>query len=81
VVIPPLGNNFIGLLKTSSLASIIGFSDLLHNVQDIYYTNVRVIELLSVAGFWYLAVVSVLSVGQAMLERRFGRGQAGSPPH
>jgi polar amino acid transport system permease protein len=81
VVIPPLGNNFIGLLKTSSLASIIGFSDVLHNVQDIYYTNVRVIELLSVAGFWYLAVVSVLSVGQIMLERRFGRGQAGSPPH
>jgi polar amino acid transport system permease protein len=76
VVIPPLGNNFIGLLKTSSLASIIGFTDLLHNVQDIYYTNVRVIELLSVAGFWYLVVVTVLSAGQAMLERRFGRGQA-----
>jgi polar amino acid transport system permease protein len=76
VVIPPLGNNFIGLLKTSSLASIIGFSDLLHNAQDVYYNNVRVIELLSVAGFWYLVVVSVLSVGQTVLERRFGRGQA-----
>jgi len=80
VVIPPLGNNFIGLLKTSSLASIIGFSELLHSVQDIYYNNVRVIELLCVAGFWYLVVVSVLSVGQAMLERRFGRGQLGRPP-
>jgi polar amino acid transport system permease protein len=76
VIIPPLGNNFIGLVKTSSLASIIGFTDLLHNAQDIYYTNVRVIELLSVAGFWYLMVVSVLSALQVLLERHFGKGQA-----
>jgi polar amino acid transport system permease protein len=78
VIIPPLGNEFIGLLKLSSLASIIGFEDLLHNAQDIYYANAKVVELLMVAGVWYLAVVSVLSVGQAALERRFGRGQRGS---
>jgi polar amino acid transport system permease protein len=76
VVIPPLGNEFIGLLKTSSLASIIGFSDLLRNAQDIYYNNAKVIELLMVAGVWYLVVVSVASVAQAGLERRFGRGHA-----
>jgi len=81
VIIPPLGNNFIGLLKTSSLASIIGFSDVLRNAQDIYYENTRVIELLLVAGVWYLAVTSVLSVGQSVLERRFGRGQAGIVRH
>jgi polar amino acid transport system permease protein len=78
VTIPPLGNEFIGLLKTSSLASIIGFSDLLRNAQDVYYNNAKVIELLMVAGFWYLVVVSVLSLLQARLEKRFGRGQAGS---
>ena len=76
VVIPPLGNEFIGLLKTSSLASIIGFSDVLRNAQDIYYNSGKVIELLMIAGFWYLVVVSVASVGQAGLERRFGRGHA-----
>lgn len=80
VIIPPLGNNFIGLLKTSSLASIIGFSDLLRNAQDVYYINTRTVELLMVAGFWYLVVVSVLSAGQAVLERRFGRGHAVVPP-
>ena len=63
-------------LKTSSLASIIGFSDLMRNAQDIYYNNAKVIELLMVAGVWYLVVVSVASVGQAGLERRFGRGHA-----
>jgi polar amino acid transport system permease protein len=74
VVVPPLGNEFIALIKFTSLASVIGFSDLLRNVQDIYYVNARVIELLMVAAFWYLVLVSVLSVGQAALERRFGRG-------
>lgn len=74
VVVPPLGNEFIALLKITSLASIIGFSDILRNSQDIYYTNAKVIELLMVAAFWYLVVVSALSVFQAMLENRFGRG-------
>ncbi len=74
VVVPPLGNEFIAMIKTTSLASIIGFSDVLRNAQDIYYNNAKVIELLMVATFWYLIVVSVLSVGQAALERRFGRG-------
>ena len=78
VVVPPLGNEFIALLKITSLASIIGFSDILRNAQDIYYTNAKVIELLMVAAFWYLVVVSVLSVFQAMLENRFGRGFASS---
>ena len=78
VVIPPLGNEFIGLLKLTSLASIIGFTDLLHNAQDIYLSNAKVIELLMVAGFWYLVLVSILSFGQVALERRFGRGQASS---
>ena len=32
--------------------------------------------VLMIAGFWYLVVVSVASVGQAGLERRFGRGHA-----
>jgi polar amino acid transport system permease protein len=76
VVVPPLGNEFIALVKFTSLASIIGFSDLLRNVQDIYYINAKVIELLMVAAFWYLVVVTLLSLAQSVLERRFGRGFA-----
>ena len=76
VVIPPLGNEFIGLVKMTSLASIIGFADVLRTSQDIYSVNARVIELLMVAAAWYLVVVTILSLGQARLERRFGRGFA-----
>lgn len=74
VVIPPLGNEFIGMVKATSLASVIQYPELLHNAENIYYANSRVIELLLVAGFWYLLVVSILTPLQMLLERRFARG-------
>ena len=76
VVIPPLGNEFIGMIKTTSLASVIQYAELTHAAEGIYYANARVMELLFVAGMWYLTVVSVLTVLQSLLERRFARGFA-----
>jgi polar amino acid transport system permease protein len=77
VIIPPLGNEFIGMVKMTSLASVIQYPEVLHNAQNIYYANSRVIELLIVAGIWYLVVVSVLTPLQMLLERRFARGVSG----
>jgi polar amino acid transport system permease protein len=74
VVIPPLGNELIGMVKLTSLASVIQFSEILHNAQNIYYANSRVIELLIVSGIWYLVIVSILTPLQMLLERRFARG-------
>ncbi|AZN98319.1 amino acid ABC transporter permease [Mesorhizobium sp. M9A.F.Ca.ET.002.03.1.2] len=74
VMVPPIGNEVIGMVKLTSLASVIQYSEILHNAQIIYFANTRVLELLLVASFWYLAVVSVLSVGQHYIERYFGRG-------
>ncbi|HUZ65844.1 MAG TPA: amino acid ABC transporter permease [Acetobacteraceae bacterium] len=74
VVIPPLGNEFIGMVKLTSLASVIQYSEVLHNAEDIYYANSRVIELLIVAGLWYLVVMTALMPLQMLLERRFARG-------
>ncbi|GLK83161.1 ABC transporter permease [Ancylobacter defluvii] len=74
IVVPPLGNEFIGLVKMTALASIIGFGDIVRSAQDIYYSNAKVIELLMVPTFWFLVVVTVLTLGQRALERRFGRG-------
>ncbi|WP_118135447.1 amino acid ABC transporter permease [Oceanicella sp. SM1341] len=76
VVIPPLGNEFISMVKTTSLASVIQFSEVMHNAETIYYANARVVELLFVAGAWYLIIVSVLTALQVPLERRFARGVA-----
>ena len=76
VVLPPLGNEFIGMVKATSLASVIQYPEVLHNAENIYYANSRVIELLIVAGLWYLLVVSVLTPLQMLVERRFARGAA-----
>lgn len=78
VIIPPLGNEFIGMVKLTSLASVIQFAEILHNAQNIYYANSRVIELLIVAAIWYLVIVSILTPAQMLLERRFSRGAGGS---
>jgi polar amino acid transport system permease protein len=48
----------------------------LHAAENIYYANSRVIELLIVAGCWYLLVVSILTPLQMLLERRFARGSS-----
>ncbi len=74
VMVPPVGNEVISMVKLTSLASVIQFSEILHNAQVIYYANARVLELLLVASFWYLVIVSVLSVIQSRIERFYGKG-------
>jgi len=74
VIIPPTGNETISMLKTTSLVSFIAVVDLLYAAQLIYSVNYKTIQLLIVASIWYLAVTSILSIGQYYLERYFGRG-------
>jgi polar amino acid transport system permease protein len=73
VIIPPVGNEVVSMVKLTSVASVIQYSEILRNAQTIYYANARVMELLIVAAIWYLAVVTVLSIGQHFLERHFSR--------
>ncbi|MBD0734745.1 amino acid ABC transporter permease [Streptomyces sp. CBMA29] len=79
VIIPPTGNEFIGMLKTTSLVSVISLSDLLYSAQSIYAHNFQTIPLLIVVSLWYLLFTSVLSVAQSFLERRFDRAQSVRP--
>ncbi|MEU9738964.1 amino acid ABC transporter permease [Micromonospora chersina] len=74
VIIPPMGNETITMLKSTALVSIIAGRDLMTAVQTVYQNNYKVIPLLVVAAIWYLALVSLLSAGQWLIERRFGRG-------
>ncbi len=76
LIIPPTGNEIISMLKTSSLASVIAVIELLGAVQQIYAVTYQTIPLLMVASIWYLAVTSVLTVGQFFIERRYSRGAA-----
>jgi polar amino acid transport system permease protein len=75
VIIPPVGNEFISMVKLTSVASVIQYSEILRNAQTVYYANARVIELLIVSAGWYLLVVTLLQIGQFFLERYFSKGR------
>lgn len=76
IIIPPTGNQAIGMLKYTSLAYTVGFAELLKSASVIYQTNLLVIELLFVASIWYLFLTTIMMIGQHFLEQRFGRGFA-----
>ena len=81
VIIPPTGNETISMLKTTSLAFVVGtVFDLLSTAQNIYNNNFQIIPLLIVASAWYLAITSVLYIGQFYLERYFARGASRELP-
>jgi len=79
-VLPPTGNEAINLLKMTSLVTFIAVDDLFYTAQSIYARTFETIPLLIVVAFWYLAVVSILSVGQHFLERHFGRSDTRREP-
>jgi polar amino acid transport system permease protein len=74
ITLPPLGTQFINLLKGTSLVSVIALSDLLFSAENIYGVNLEVIPLLLVASIWYLLLVAVMSFLQSRLERRLSGG-------
>ncbi|WP_392669372.1 amino acid ABC transporter permease [Streptomyces sp. LN785] len=77
-IVPPAGNMLIGTLKGTSIVSIIAVQDLLYSVQLVYHRTYQVIPLLLVATLWYVAVTSLLGIGQHYVERHYARGTAGA---
>jgi polar amino acid transport system permease protein len=69
VIIPPTGNEFIAMLKNTSVAFAIGVVELLNAAKIQAARNFKPMELYTVAAFWYLVLVSVFSLLQAELER------------
>jgi polar amino acid transport system permease protein len=78
VIIPPTGNEFINMLKTSSLAYAIQYPELLQSAVRIYSNNLAVIELLFTISVHYLVLTSIFSVVQHFVEQRFARGTRGA---
>lgn len=70
VITPPTGNQFIGMLKTSSMASVVGYTDLLMSAQQAASANFDYVNTLIAAVIYYLFFTAIFSVGQSYLERR-----------
>lgn len=70
IVLPPMSNQVISMLKFSSLVSVMAVPELLYSAQQIYSVNYQTIPLLLVATIWYVILTTVLTVVQQMIERR-----------
>jgi len=71
IVIPPMSNEFITLLKLTSLASVISVTELLTASQNYYSTTFSYQESYAAAALYYLFIVSILMLIQSRLEKRF----------
>ncbi len=73
IIIPPIGNQFIGMLKLSALVSVIAVEELLLVANQTASANFRYIEALSAAGIYYLAMTTLFMALQAVIEARLQR--------
>ncbi|HXF03232.1 MAG TPA: amino acid ABC transporter permease [Arthrobacter sp.] len=72
IIIPPTGNEFISMLKTTSLVYVVAGNDLMTNASQIYKQNNLIMELLIVASLWYMVMTAIATFFQSKLEARFG---------
>ena len=75
VIIPPLGNSVNGLLKATSLASVISMEELMRRAQVLMQEKFEVLELYCVAACFYLVLTTLWDRVQVRLERHYGRGR------
>lgn len=70
IVIPPIGNDTISMLKFTSLVSVLALPDLLYSAQMVYARTYQTVPLLLVATIWYLVLTTVLTVVEHAVENR-----------
>jgi polar amino acid transport system permease protein len=80
VVVPPTGNETISMLKTTSLVVAVPYYELLFNAQAIGTRTFRPFPMLIMASLWYLAMTSVLMIGQYYIERHYAKGSVRTLP-
>jgi polar amino acid transport system permease protein len=79
VMVPPTGNEFIAMLKNTSVLFAIGVVELLNAARIQAARSFNFLELYTVAAFWYLAVTTVFSFAQAEIERLLSAGERERP--
>lgn len=73
-MIPPWGNLFIELLKTTALVSMITLGDLAFRAQQMNQTTMKTVPIFTLVLLIYLAMSLTITIAMRLLERRAGRG-------
>lgn len=69
-ILPPLGNQFVYMLKMSSLVSVIGLSELTRRANELVVNQYRPLEIYTFLVLEYLVLILIVSQGVRWLERR-----------
>lgn len=77
LIIPPTGNQFIAMLKDSSLVSVLGAWDLMFIAQKQGRSDFKYMEMLITAALIYWVLSAAFEVLQARIERHYGKGVQG----
>ncbi|HVP75945.1 MAG TPA: amino acid ABC transporter permease [Gaiellaceae bacterium] len=77
VIVPPLGNEFNNMLKTTSLVFTIGVYEMFADAEIHYSNTFQPVEYFLAVAFWYLVLTGVWGVIQAWIERRLGVSERG----
>src|SRR6266567_1057961 len=72
VIVPPLGNEFNNMLKTTSLLAFIGLTELFQDAEIHYSQTFKPVEYFTAVAFWYLVLTTIWSLIQARIERKLG---------
>ena len=73
VIVPPLGNEFNNMLKTTSLLVVHRRDELFHDAEIHYSQTFKPVEYFVAVAFWYLVLTSIWSLIQAWIERQAWR--------
>ena len=73
IIIPALGNSVNGLLKTTSITSVISMEELLRSTQLLIQEKFLVLELFTVAAMYYLLMTSIWDMAQRRIEAKFSK--------
>jgi polar amino acid transport system permease protein len=76
VIIPPLGNEFNNMMKTTSLLSIVGVYELFADAQQ-KYSQTFIADYYIAVAFWYLVLTTIWTFIQASIERRLAVSERG----
>ena len=77
VIVPPLGNEFNNMLKTTSLLAFIGVYELFLDADVHYSSTFKPSEYFAAVAFWYLLLTVIWSVIQAWIEGRLVASERG----
>ena len=74
-ILPALGNEFVTVIKESSIVSVIGVADLMFRTNDVIAVTYRTMECLAVAAIIYFVMTFFFSRLISFLERRMSHGR------